>query len=120
MSCRYCEFKTKVSKHWDLTDLGEIHWYLGFEVKRDRSARTISINQQVYIDSMTEKSKLTNAKFIGTPMEPGAVLTKEQGPMSIMKAMRMRGVPYTEAIGSVLWPVIISRPDIAHAIGVLA
>ena len=71
------KFKTKVSKHWDLTDLGEIHWYLGFEVKCDRSARTVSINQQAYIDSMTEKFKLTNAKPIGTPMEPGAVLTKE-------------------------------------------
>ena len=40
------KFKTEVSKHWDLTDLGKIHWYLGFEVKHDRSARTISINQQ--------------------------------------------------------------------------
>ena len=57
---------------------------------------------------MTEKFKLTKAKPIGTPMEPGAVLTKEQGPMSITKAMCMRGVPYTEAIGSVLWQAIIS------------
>jgi hypothetical protein len=32
----------------------------------------------------------------------------------------MRGVPYAEAIGSVLWPVVVSRPDTAYAIGVLS
>ena len=31
----------------------------------------------------------------------------------------MKGVPYAEAIGSVLWPMVISRPDMAYAVGVL-
>ena len=69
---------------------------------------------------MTNKFRLTNAKPVGTPMEPRSMFSKEQGPMSITKAMRMRGVPYAEAIGSVLWPAIISRPDVAYAVGVLA
>ena len=38
-------FKSDLSGHWDLNDLGEINWYLGFEVKRNRPACTISINQ---------------------------------------------------------------------------
>ena len=32
----------------------------------------------------------------------------------------MRGIPYAEAIGSILWPVVVSRPDAAYAIGVLS
>jgi hypothetical protein len=32
----------------------------------------------------------------------------------------MRGVPYSEAIGSVLWPVVVSRPDAAFAVGILS
>ena len=31
----------------------------------------------------------------------------------------MRGIPYMEAIGSVLWPVIVSRPDAAFAVSTL-
>ena len=31
----------------------------------------------------------------------------------------MRGVPFNEAIGSVLWPAVVSRPDVAFAVGVL-
>ena len=33
---------------------------------------------------------------------------------------RMNGVPYSEAIGSVLWPAVVSRPDIAFAVGILS
>ena len=32
----------------------------------------------------------------------------------------MRGIPYTEAIGSVLWPVVISRLDAAFAVSTLS
>jgi len=38
------KFKSQLKQHWDISDLGEIHWYLGFEVKRDRKAWTILIN----------------------------------------------------------------------------
>ena len=69
---------------------------------------------------MTDKFRLTNAKPVGTPMEPGSMFNKEQGLMSITEAMYMRGVPYAEAIGSILWPSIISRPDVAYTVGMLA
>ena len=29
-------------------------------------------------------------------------------------------MPYSEAIGSVLWPVVVSRPDAAYAVGILS
>ena len=31
----------------------------------------------------------------------------------------MNGIPYSEAIGGVLWPAVVSRPDIAYAVGIL-
>ena len=31
----------------------------------------------------------------------------------------MRGVPYSEAIGSVLWPTDVSHPDMAYAVSIL-
>ena len=39
------KFKSKLGRHFEITDTREIHWFLGFEVKCDRAARTISINQ---------------------------------------------------------------------------
>jgi len=114
------KFKSELRKHFEITDMGEMKWFLGFEVKRDRAARTISINQRAYIQNMVDKFRLTNAKAVATPMESGAQFSKEQGPSTLRQTARMRGVPYAEAIGSALWPVVISRPDAALAIGILS
>jgi hypothetical protein len=53
-------------------------------------------------------------------MEPGAQFSKDQSPSTLNQTAKMHGVPYNEAIGSVLWPVVVSRPDAAYAVGVLS
>ena len=94
--------KDEIHRHWSITDGGELHWYLGFEVRRDRAAHTISINQRTYIEQIVERFQLTNAKPVTTPMEAGAHFTKEQGTSTLTQLMQMRNVPYAEAIGKVL------------------
>jgi len=63
-------FKAKIHRYWEITDHGPINWFLGFEIKHDRDARTISINQHAYIEGIIKKFGLTNARPISTPMEP--------------------------------------------------
>jgi hypothetical protein len=53
-------------------------------------------------------------------MELGAQFSTDQCPSTINQSAKMRGVPYSEAIGSVLWPVVVSRPDAAYAVGILS
>jgi hypothetical protein len=113
-------FKSDIRKHWEITDHGPIQWFLGFEIRRDRNARTISINQRAYIESMVDKFNLTNAKPVSTPMDVGATFSIQQSPSTVNQVERMKGVPYSEAIGSVLWPVVVSRPDAAYAVGILS
>ena len=113
-------FKSEIRKRWDITDHGPIKWFLGFEIKRDRKSRTISINQRAYIEKMMERFSLTNAKRVSTPMEPNVHFSVDQCPSTVNQMARMKGVPYSEAVGSVLWPVVVSRPDAAYAIGILA
>ena len=38
-------FKSDIKRFWEITDHGPIHGSWGFEIKRDRNARMISINQ---------------------------------------------------------------------------
>ena len=113
-------FKAEISSHYDITDLGELHWFLGFEVKRDRAARTISINQRAYIEGMAKKFGLTDTKPVQVPMLPGEILTKDQCPSTPPQLAAMQGVPYGEMIGHILWPVMISRPDALFMVGILA
>ena len=113
-------FKDEIKTYYDITDLGEIRWFLGFEIKRDRSARTISINQKAYISSMAEKFGVADGKPVYLPMLPGENLSKDQCPFTPAQYDQMRDVPYQEGIGHVLWPVMISRPDALTATGILA
>ena len=112
--------KAEIKKYWEITDHGPIKWFLGFEIKRDRKSRTIAINQHAYIEKIVENFSLTNAKKVTTPMDPNVQYSVDQCPSSTNQLARMKGVPYSEAIGSVLWPVVVSRPDAVYAIGILA
>ena len=113
-------FKEEIKKFWEITDHGPIQWFLSFEIKRNHESRTISINQCSYIKNMVENFRLTGAKPVSTPMEPGAQFMIDQCPSSLNQSARMHGVPYSEAVSSVLWPVVVSRPDVAYAVGVLS
>jgi len=114
------KFKSELRKHFDITDLGEMTRFLGFDVRRDRAARTIAINQEAYIKTLGERFRLTDAKPVTTPMDSGVQFSKEQGPSTPTQIARMKGVPYSEAIGSILWPVMVSRPDAAFAVSTLS
>lgn len=97
-------------------DMGELHWFLGFEVKRNRKEHTISIHQMSYIEAMAKKFCLDNSKPIRTPMEPGAVYSKEQCLKTPDKIECMWGVLFQEAVGCILWLTVVSHPDIAFAV----
>ena len=54
------------------------------------------------------------------PMELGVPFSMDQCLSSANQVARMHGVPYIQAIGSVLWPVVVSRPDAVYAVGVMS
>lgn len=89
-------------------------------MKQDWATWTISINQRTYIQNMVEKFRLTNAKLVTMPMESRGQFTKEQSLLSLWEIMQMWGIPYSGAIRSTLWPVVILRLDIAFVISILS
>ena len=113
-------FKTEIKRFWDIMDHGPIKWFLGFEIKRDRDTRTLAINQRVYIEGMVERFGMAQAKPVSMPMEPGVQFSVDHCPLSANQVARMHGVPYIQEIGSVLWPVVVSRPDAAYVVGVMS
>ena len=112
-------FKHEIKKVYEITDLGDLHWFLGMEIKRDRAAHTISINQCAYIEGMAMKFGLTNAKPIYVPMLPGETLSCDQSPSTSAESQEISKIPYGNMIGHVLWPVIISCPDTVFATVIL-
>ena len=113
-------FKADIQSYWEITDNGPIRWFLGFQIMCNCTTRTISINQSTYIQAMVDKFRLTNSTPVATPMVTGATFSTSDSPSTPMQIAWMRGIPYAEAISSVLWLVIISWPDAAFAVSILS
>jgi hypothetical protein len=69
---------------------------------------------------MAKKFGVDDGKDIYLPMLPGEILTSDQSPFTPGQHAQMKNVPYREAVGHLLWPVMISCPDALCATGILA
>ena len=66
---------------------------------------------------------INEAKPVSTPLGSHFKLSKEQSPKTKKKKKErdhMSKVPYVSAIGSLMYAIVCTRPDIAHAMGVVS
>ena len=108
------------AKYFAILDGSELRWFLGFEVRHNQAAQTMSINQQNYIERMVEKFRFTSAIWVMTQMDPDGCFSKDQSPSTPSQEFQMQDVPYAQVIGSLLWQVVISRLDAAFVVGILS
>jgi hypothetical protein len=101
-------------------DLGEISWLLGISIIRDLDACTISLGQQAYIDHILERMKLTDAKPISTPLEPGIDLSYDSNAVSPQVLSLTEKAEYREGIGPLSYVCTGSRPDLAYPVSTLS
>ncbi|TFY78270.1 hypothetical protein EWM64_g5745 [Hericium alpestre] len=112
--------KSALKLKFEMTDLGEIHWLLGLEIKRDRRGRTISMLQRAYIDTILSRFNLQDAKSLTTAIDPSFSLTTDQSPSTPQQYDDMRNILYREAIGSLMYAAIGTRPDVSYAVTALS
>ncbi|CAI7933466.1 unnamed protein product, partial [Closterium sp. NIES-54] len=94
-------------------DLGDLTHYLGMTVTRNRPARTITLSQSHYIGQVLEKFEMAQAKPVSTPLPFGHQLAPPTSPSSSPH-------PYAELVGSLMYAMMCTRPDLAYPINVLA
>jgi len=114
------DLKAGLSKHVEVTDLGELHWMLGIEVKCNRVAGTIHLSQQAYIDTILKHFNLADAKPLSTPMDVQTRLMSEQAPASTAEFAAMCDVPYCKAVSALNWAALAMCPDISFAVSTMA
>ena len=112
------DFKEHMKTHYDMDDIGEAGFILGLHVKRNREARTLSISQTAYIDAILERFGMSDCKPVATPMETSLPLEKLK-PLEDQREY-MAGIPYKEAVGSLIFLATASRPDISFAVSVVS
>lgn len=97
---------------FECTDLGIAHFILGIQI--DITENAISLCQKAYITKIIERFGMQDCNSVGTPLEPGAQLTKE--PHKCIDDITI----YQSLVGSLMYACIGTRPDLAHAVTVLS
>ncbi|KAK1683853.1 hypothetical protein QYE76_044701 [Lolium multiflorum] len=108
--------KGYLNNSFSMKDLGEASYILGIKIYRDRSRRLIGLSQSTYLDKILKKFRMDESKKGFLPMLPGKVLSKTQGPATAEERERMSKIPYASAVGSIMYAMLCTRPDIAHAV----
>ena len=114
------ELKAQIRKHVKITDLGELHWLLGIKVTRNHKEWTIALSQWSYLESITRCFGFDELKPISSPMEPHIKLTNTQSPSTGAEYTTMQHIPYCEAVSSLMYTALGTRPDISYAISTVS
>ena len=114
------DLKNGLAQRFAMKDLGELHFCLGIRIQRNREERSIMMSQTSYIDNVLARFGMTDCKPVTTPMDPGLRLTSAQKKATPEEIVQMKGVPYLAAVGSLMYAMLGTRPDLAFAVGVVS
>ena len=112
--------KQKLSKQFEMKELGTAKQILGMRIKRDTNSRTLLLSQDKYINKVLSRFNMQNAKVVSTPLGVHFRLSKEQSPKTEEERAYMAKVPYASTIGSLMYVMVCTRPDIAQAVGAVS
>ncbi|KAJ9567272.1 LOW QUALITY PROTEIN: hypothetical protein OSB04_003238 [Centaurea solstitialis] len=106
--------KAWLGKCFQMKDLGEAAYILGIKIYRNRSRRLIGLSQSTYIDKILKRFRMDESKKGFIPMQHGIVLSNVQCPRSSQDQDKMKSIPYASAIGSIMYAMLCTRPDVAY------
>nr|GEV40082.1 hypothetical protein [Tanacetum cinerariifolium] len=107
--------KDYLGKCFAMKDLEEATFILGIKIYRDRSNRLIGLGQNAYMDKILKRYKMDNSKRGHIPMQERLDLNKTQGASTPKQVKRMQNIPYDSVVGSIMYAVRCTRPDVAFA-----
>ena len=107
-------FEANLFSIYEMKSLGEIEWFHGIRVSRNRTSRQPWLCQNSYIDKLAAKFNISgdNAKSSPLPVEELIRFLGTASPQGILQ--------FQQKVGSINFAAVITRPDIAHAISKLS
>jgi len=118
-------FKRDMKSKFDMKDIGELRQILGMEVIRDWRKGTLTLLQTRYMQEMIAKFGMEAAsdrRQHKLPLSPAKIdkLSLSQCPTTQEEREEADRYPYREVVGSLMYLMISTRPDIAFAVNQLS
>ncbi|GJU82987.1 retrovirus-related pol polyprotein from transposon TNT 1-94 [Tanacetum coccineum] len=117
---RIAQLKRDLSKSFSMKDLGPAKQIIGIRIFRDRGAKKLHISQEQYIEKVLCRFNMDKAKVVSSPLTTNFKLTDKDCPSSKKNIEKMDRVPYASAVGILMYAMVCTKPDLAHAVGVVS
>jgi len=102
--------KVMLMKEFEMKDLGPIQYFLGMKISCDSSNGSITINQANYVQQILERFGMAASKAVPTPITQGTRLVS----MNVDEPAESE--EYQAIIGSVMYLMLCTRPDLTYSI----
>ena len=118
----WCELKAKLVQRFNTKDMGPSTWILGMRITRNRKARTITLDQELYVTKALERYGMQECKPVSTPevvassSSSGSVAGDDEKKLTAPAELHL----YQEMVGTLMYAAVSCRLDIAHAVHALA
>jgi len=106
------KIKKALRNRFEMKDLGEAKVILGLEISRDKALGTLKLSQGKYAGQVLDNFGMAECNPIATPLEVGLQVAKA--------AKSDESLPYRGAVGSLMYLMVRTRPDLAFAVGKLS
>ncbi|CAM8960362.1 unnamed protein product [Rhodiola kirilowii] len=103
-----------------MKDLGHTKRILGMIIERDRNSFSLKLHQRPYLEKLVSRFGDLNCKTVSLPFPAHFDLNKSQCHVTHSKKVKMESFPYANAIRSIMYAMISTRPDLSYAISVLS
>ena len=102
-----------------MKDLGAINQILGMRIIRDKANGILKLSQSEYVKKVLSRFNMNEVESVSTLLGSYFRLSKEQSPKTKEKRDHMSKVPYASVIGSLMYVMVCTRPNIAHTVRVV-
>jgi len=109
----YNDFVRDLKGKFELSDQGDLNWYLGVDIKHDREGGVTTLNQGAFVDTMLKRFNMDGCKPVSTPCEPNSHLLRSDQPLVPDKTATR---DYQRLVGGLMYLSSFTRPDISYAV----
>ena len=109
-------FTAFIKTQFEMNDLGELSYFLGIKIIRDRTLGITQLSQAGYIEQALIKFGLENTPVVNLPLPTGLKFTLADEP----KCTPDEHAIYRAIIGSANWKAVWTSPEISFAVHYLS
>ena len=84
-----------------------------------RTKNMLWLSQEKYVTKVLQRFNMNNAKSIGSPLGLNCKLNSSQCSRGEKDKIEMRRVSYASVVGSLMYAMVCTRPNIAFVVGTL-